>query len=194
MAELIVPEDYALVRFFMTNQGGHHCVSEIGVNTNAIIGQSAADALSAACGPAIRGTISDSCRYDGLAVSVTITGGLVQRFDSTSGVGTGGPTGNNTTPQVQFLAQKKTGFAGRAYRGRMYWPGVLENDVDATGLITVGKNTSNQTGYTAIFNALSSSPWAGPVLLHSDPLKPPTPIIQLLSSQKVATLRGRYDR
>ena len=166
----------------------------IGSNTVATVGQSAVDAVSTAVSTSIRAILGSPASYDGLSALVALPSGMLQRFDSTAGAGLGAGSGTMMTPQVTFLIKKQTGFAGRKFRGRQYWPGPTESAVDDGGTVSVSWVTLLTAIATAQMTALSSSPWDGPVLLHSDPSLAPTPIIQLLASNRVATQRRRYKR
>lgn len=97
---------------------------------------------------------------------------------------------NAATPQVAYLLRKQTGFGGRAYRGRMFIPGVVEGNVDDSGLLDTSFRTAFQSAADTFLDALDGQ--GNPmVLLHTSPLIAPTPVISLVADAKVATQRRR---
>lgn len=102
-------------------------------------------------------------------------------------------TGTNTSPPANssILITKRTGLAGRRYRGRMFLPcfGMAEAAVDAAGLLSGATVTAWNTRAGAFRTALSgvSLPL---VLQHSDGAAG-TPISSLVVSALVGTQRGR---
>jgi hypothetical protein len=132
----------------------------------------------------------------------------------TSYVGNDGPTPNiytsSETPVVgggsaiplpqncSWLVRKRTDLAGRRGRGRMYWPGVAEGNVGATGVIDGATVTAQQTRCDAWYAALTTAVGARyypPVVLHrsegigEEPL--PTPITTFVMDNRIATQRRR---
>ena len=105
----------------------------------------------------------------------------------------GSGTGDFISPQVTALIQKRTGMAGRMFRGRMNWPGVLrESDVDAGGTILGSRQISIQ-GTADSLLALATSTGDELSLFHNAS-SDPTIITQLLISPQTATLRRRNRR
>lgn len=102
----------------------------------------------------------------------------------------GGDPAPAIPPQVCYLLQKVTGFAGRKNRGRMYLPGVAEPSVAASGQVTIGKLTE-----LAALAAAALSNWgtngADLVILHTDPADTPRPVVEMPPSNRVATQRRR---
>lgn len=82
-----------------------------------------------------------------LSPDVTFTGGTYLDLDSADGISgtfapaaghptTGGLTGTSmTSPQVAYLIHKVAGASRSARNGRMYVPGVAENQIDVSGRV-----------------------------------------------------------
>lgn len=109
----------------------------------------------------------------------------------TSGnAGSGG--GASTSPNVAWLVHKNTALGGRAGRGRMYWPGVQESEVDPSGNLTTAFQTGAQTAMNNFLAALATDLLI-PVVLHgaASPLSAPTTITGLTVDGRAATQRRR---
>jgi len=111
-----------------------------------------------------------------------------------------GTGGTGVLPSnCSLLVRKNTSFAGRAFRGRMYWPSMLaEGDVDINGIIDGAVVTALQGHFDTLFDDyLDSIPGAVPSLLHDkvtdDVLDPTlaTPLTSLTVQPKIATQRRR---
>ena len=104
--------------------------------------------------------------------------------------GTGG--GAQTAPNTAWLVHKVTALGGRAGRGRMYWPGVQESEVDAAGNLSAAFVSGAQTNMTAMLAAFTLVD-AIPVVLHGEisPITTPTPITVLRVDGRAATQRRR---
>lgn len=82
-------------------------------------------------------------------------------------VGTGswdGPAPNNA-----MLMRKRTGLAGRAFRGRCYWPAIFisATDMDTGGNMTGSRYTSWASNVAGIISKCAAQS-VTPVLLHAD--------------------------
>lgn len=122
-------------------------------------------------------------------VTVNINrGGTIEQGLAT-GLDNGSLTGAACTPNVSFLIRKRTGLAGRKYRGRWYLPGVVETDVDAAGLISSTRQNALQLAVNAFKTDMGAATHEL-VLLHSDATVP-TAITSLPVEQQVATQRRR---
>jgi hypothetical protein len=104
-------------------------------------------------------------------------GTVKQVFPSTQG----GTAHTATTPNVTFLLRKSTGVPGRKNRGRIYLPGVSEQDVDATGVVVGSKITEINTGLGALVGDLAAANFT-PYLLHNITVADPTPAPTLIST------------
>ena len=101
----------------------------------------------------------------------------------------GGVAATSAPPNTAYLVSKRTALGGRANRGRLYLPGVDEADVSAQGTF----------GTTALQAAVDQ--WLTDqdtnqlpmVILHND-VGSPTPVTQLIVSNRVATQRRRLRR
>lgn len=118
------------------------------------------------------------------------SGNLHAGEDSTVQWGTG--TANATLPvNCSMLIQKRTGLAGRKYRGRMFYPtiGTGEEQVTPAGYL----EAASVTAYQAMFNALLTA-WdtigLDLVILHSG-VESPTPVTSLVVQPLLATQRTR---
>jgi hypothetical protein len=112
-------------------------------------------------------------------------------------VGTGGP--GVLPSNCALLVKKTTSFAGRAYRGRAYWPSMLaEGDVDINGVIDGATVTALQGAFDLVYDDLQAAYFgAAPALLHdkvTGGVLDPTPATELtgfIVQPKIATQRRR---
>jgi hypothetical protein len=107
--------------------------------------------------------------------------------------GSGG--GSGTSPAVSWLVRKVTPFGGKAGRGRMYWPGVQESEVDVAGVLSSGFVSGAQTAMDNFLADLIAAD-IPPVVLHGagSPLTTPSPITSLEVDNVVATQRRRQRK
>jgi hypothetical protein len=98
-------------------------------------------------------------------------------------------------PNVSVLIQKQTAFGGRAGRGRMYWPGWPEANIDFAGVLAqpTGQNFEDELNVWFNLFTLGDLP---AVLLHGagSPLSTPSPIDTLQVALSGATQRRRLRR
>jgi len=99
-------------------------------------------------------------------------------------------SGSAESPQVALLAQKVSGFAGRQNRGRMYVPGLGQDQVDNAGLITSSALVNFAADFAGALSTWSTNN-ADLVILHTDSAVTPTPVVALEVSPKCATQRRR---
>lgn len=108
---------------------------------------------------------------------------------------TPGAAAEQVLPQnVSVLVKKVSGLAGRANRGRNYFPPgrLAEVDVNNTGMIDGADVTAIQAELDSIFASLVADPDIdGLVILHSIAGPVPTPITALQLDNRVATQRRR---
>lgn len=90
------------------------------------------------------------------------------------------------------LVRKNTSMGGRKGRGRFYLPPchIAEVNIGATGNIQLTQLTALQTQVTNSFQALLASD-CKPVVLHSDVVTSPAPIISWTVQTQIATQRRR---
>lgn len=125
--------------------------------------------------------------------------GPLLRFEHT---GTSGGTRGATVtppPQVTYLIKKSTGFAGRAFRGRSYWPyGGGNTSINEDGTLGASEVTTLDlavnTWHTSLNKVANNT--NGQQLLHAagSPATTPTPVIAFTSERSVATQRRRLKR
>lgn len=104
----------------------------------------------------------------------------------------GGTAHTPATPNVAFLVRKITALGGRKQHGRMYLPGVSEQDVDNVGTVIASKITeitSNINGFLATASAANFF-WT---LLHNGTTAP-TPITSYQVETTAATQRRRMRK
>lgn len=193
MPSQILPTGFVHVQVLMQTSTGHQAMNNWAYDTDDVVGQTEVTALSTNIAPFVKAFLTNPGRYVGVRVYVGNDGpDLV--FESTAGAGTGLLGGALCPPQVQGLIQKTTGFAGRAFRGRVFTPDVPEGAVDDSGNLSgayltaisnYGDHMQNDPPATGHFGI--------GVLLHSA-ISTPTPLADCQASTKVATLRNRFDR
>lgn len=111
---------------------------------------------------------------------------------SSTSSGGGVITGTGLLPSATLLVQKVTALGGRRNRGRMYWPGLTEADVDVAGNIAGARVTAFSGGFGDLFADLTAAGME-PVVLHSD-AGAPTPITTFNVESQAATQRRRLRR
>lgn len=104
--------------------------------------------------------------------------------------GTDGTT--SMPPQVAALVKKNTNEGGRAGRGRSFWPGVSEADVNQAGAWGAGPLVANQDRWNDYMDQLALSGLTM-VVFHSPgaPLTTPSVVTSLTLDGRVATQRRR---
>lgn len=123
--------------------------------------------------------------------------GPAGRLESTSTSSGGGGASAETPPQVAFIAQKNSGFSGRAFRGRNYYPWPNEAEITPSGAISTTNQASWQVSLTGIltaFQAAGGNNLTDMVILHSQIGVNPTPVVSYRISAVVGTQRRRLDR
>lgn len=113
---------------------------------------------------------------------------------------TGTSSRDSTAPALALMISKNTALGGRKHRGRFYFPwavsdtGVGENGaVQASTLSTWTLNAA--TFQTNLDGGLGTMPlFDGGVILHSDPLLPPTPVTGMVPNPTIRTQRRRQVR
>lgn len=110
---------------------------------------------------------------------------------------TGTRTGTFGSVVQAVLVNKVTNVLGRQGRGRMFLPGMLsQTEVNTSGIISSASVTSFQAGVTSFLTGLNE-PEPGypgpcpPVLLHSNNVLAPTPIVGLVVTNKTGIIRKR---
>lgn len=130
---------------------------------------------------------------------VTLVGvdGPTQRF-VTAGASTGSRSSvESASPNVTYLLSKQTGLSGRKFRGRSYLPCSNEQAVNENGSISPTEVNNIQTAAGLILEAFQTGGGNNlnrMVLLHSEPVTPPTTVTLLTAGTFVATQRRRLVR
>lgn len=115
---------------------------------------------------------------------------------STAGAGPGTNTSTALLPaNSAFLVHKRTASGGRRGRGRMYFPGVDETEVDNLGALSSATRTAWSTALAAWLAAIAAVAGVDSmVLLHGPGLTippVPTPVTSLTLDPVIATQRRR---
>lgn len=110
---------------------------------------------------------------------------LVDRALADAGTGSAAACPQN----VAVLIKKQTALGGRHGRGRTFWPGIPEGQVNSAGVI--GSTALGDWQDAANFLEAFTDPFGPPVLLHVDASITPTPITGFLVDGRVATQRRR---
>lgn len=151
--------------------------------------------------PSPRGVMASVYKYLGARLAIGQDGGppvIAESSQSAAGGYGGAPLPQNCA----LLVKKRTGLAGREGRGRIYQPGIPENQVDAVGALdstALADGTAAWSGYLSALSAAAGGAISGPpvpmVLLHTDPqagVTPgPTPVTSLVVDSRIATQRRR---
>lgn len=131
---------------------------------------------------------------DRLSTGIAITNIHVKRGPDDTGtffdLGTNilGQSPGDSNPATALLINKSSALGGRANRGRMFIPGVIEADVAQGGQVSGTAQAAFQTQWTNFLNGLAADS-IPMVILHSTSLTP-TPVTAL----QVVTLLGRQGR
>lgn len=129
--------------------------------------------------------------------TVLVKNGPVSTGPSAEAGSFGPGTGSSMAvpPNSAVLIQKVTALGGRAGRGRMYWPGWPEGNVDSAGVLGEPTRTNFEAEIQAFFDLLALGDLS-PVLLHAEgsPISTPTPITSFQVSPTMATQRRRLRR
>lgn len=94
---------------------------------------------------------------------------------------------------VAILAQKQTGFGGRAGRGRIFIPGIPAASVDTDGAVAGAVITALNDDLADLLLAVSVADVPA-ALLHNDPGLEPYEITALTVASQAATQRRRNRR
>lgn len=131
-----------------------------------------------------------SSDYKLASATIRVHDGAVEWFFENA-VNLAGTGGTGILPQnCALLVRKLSGVAGRKFRGRFYWPGMLgEANVSPQGMITSSVVTTLQGHFTDWFDDVNTA-GSIPVINHED-LSFPTAISELIVESRIATQRRR---
>lgn len=194
---MIIPDGFAQVNFRFI---GDAAPTGAEVTFGADISATGGDPTSIAAAVSVA---YQDAGLDGISVGACTLATILVKF---------GP--NDTGPFVQFpvglvgtaanpstlvngalLIHKVTPLGGRSGRGRMFWPGIPDNQVDADGNVHSGYLTSVGEWLEDFRGKLIADDIV-PTLLHADTDVAPidTPITGLLPQAQMATQRRRLRR
>jgi len=136
-----------------------------------------------------------------LANDVDLTGVLVKFGPNATGpsaltsTGLDSAGGTAGTPNTAVLVSKNTAIGGRQGRGRMFLPGVQEDQVSGAGVIAPAVVAAIQSDVDLFFSELAVSDLF-PMLLHDEaaPITTPTLITSHTVQSTAATQRRRMRR
>lgn len=124
--------------------------------------------------------------------------GALEYVSAVNVVGTLSTASSQMPQNCAILVQKRTATPGRRGRGRMYWPGLVESEVNAVGTldgISIGRMNTMLNSWKA---TITSSPQLlQPVLFHSEGATPapgPSIITSFTVSPVMATQRRRLRK
>jgi hypothetical protein len=102
---------------------------------------------------------------------------------------------NSPPPQVATVIRKRTAAVGKAYRGRCFFPGLLdETNVDENGIITPAGVIALQAKADIWMASRDELDNGGLWLFHQKSLVTPTPVTNLVVQPIVRTQRRRLPR
>lgn len=199
---LIIPPGFLQAVYEFTLSGdtenmvvtlGHEIDSASGAN-----GLDAADDLWGAFNTHIFQTRGQGA-YTFVGVTVYVgNDGPPSVYTSTEAPVAGPGTSQLLPPNSAYLIRKRTDLAGRRGRGRMYFPGVTEGNVDNVGTLTGAEQSAWTTALEDWYEFLTAGVGARlypPVVLHrsegigEEPA--PTPVTSFTIDAKIATQRRR---
>jgi hypothetical protein len=170
---LVVPQDHASVIHSLKMVGDpENMAVTYGVLIDTAAPPASAGALAATLATAFKTHVMPVMSTDLTLVNTEVswqdTALPAPPVIGSSGITQAGSDGDPLLPQNSaYLVHKRTSYGGRGGRGRMFLPGVRENEVDSIGAVTAGTvttfNTALSNWLTAIFAAAGTD---GMVLLH----------------------------
>lgn len=197
---LVIPDGFCNVHFLVRTDGDNETMSfALGFDHSVAPGDrgTTTDLISDATTASNLGAIWDA-EWDFLGVEVewgTATTPL--RLESNSGAFAGSGTAQGLPNNCALLVRKVTDTPGRAGRGRMYIPGVNEENVNSAGVLVGGFQATAQ----ALVNDWQADLLAvvglnSLVLFHTEggPISTPSDIFSLAVQPQIATQRRRMRR
>lgn len=173
MVELLREDDLGQASFIMSAPAtSGELVCTMGFRAEGVDAQGIADKLGNLWRVDIMGSISSKVKMVECKI-VRRESGLNQITESFADTGiAGGAAADHLPANTAILVQKRTGVAGRRFRGRFYLPGVPTSarlSDDDPNTLSVSYVSSLQTQFDAFRTHLLSSGGAGtitPVILH----------------------------
>lgn len=189
-----IPDGFALAAFQFSITGDPELmVCGLGFDITGFVGdeQACVNAIDGAWVTEMKTSVPNTVTMDDTLLYVGQSSGDPVVYQSQSAPTVGTSSGTSVPPNVAVLIKKQTGTAGRAFRGRMFFPGVSEGLVSPAGVLDSALITQMQGDINSAFAA-----WVAldlvPVLLHSTgSLTFPTPITSFAIDSKVGSQRRR---
>lgn len=197
---LVIPENFMQVAINYDYGGGNkYAVTTFGVNDfeGALSPQETLDAASGAFFASFGDATDAGVAFPPALGTVTIPGGTLGTIVGNI-TSVGMMAGDDRTPPaVAAVMRKNTARAGRAGRGRMFLPWILDEDnVDEAGALTSGAVTAlNEVADE--FRSLLAGAGLALVLLHNEGAAggtDPSLVTSLLCETQVGTQRRRQRR
>lgn len=186
---LFIPAGYYEVAYEMSLQGSTHTsVCTQGLQYTGADFPTDVPAVATAWADNMMNPMADVWSFTGCRVR-DASGTVFDEPQSTQGATAHTPT----TPNVTFLLKKVTGLGGRKNRGRMYYPGCSEQDVDGVGTVIGSKITEINGQIGGWIGALALANFS-PVILHNVTATDPTPAPTLMSTMFTETLAATQRR
>lgn len=186
---MIIPLGYAQVTHnFVTSGIGRRAAITYGVQLEGTdFGETRAANLYTAFQTEVMPQLTTNLLHAGVTIKYgpTATGAFFEH----AGTGVGGKSGEGMSPNNAYLVRKRTALGGRANRGRLYLPGVDENNVNEAGQVG---DTASGLIQDAIddWEAALETIEMPMVILHTGS-GDPTPVTSLIVDNTLATQRRR---
>lgn len=158
--------------------GVHYLGSDVHSDFNTVAGAWASSVLH---------SIADSWSFTQATIRDAV-GNVQTNVASVSG----GTSHAPATPNIAFLCHKITALGGRRNHGRMYLPGVSEQDVDGVGNVVGSKITELTSNMNAFLASMATANFFW-TLLHNGAVAP-TPITSYQWETLAATQRRRMRK
>lgn len=198
---LVIPDDCSNWIVTITNSGGGASAKStisLGTANSGILDQTKVDRISNLFRDGLK-PFWDSGWSVGPVHVIESQGGPPYNVwdNTTTEAGTNGAA-VYASPAVSIIVTKQTGIGGKAYRGRMYLPGIQESNVDEAGTIDSGAVSAYQTLIDALKTNLLADAAINDLTLFHDEESPAagtdTVISNLLVRSVVGTMRPRQRR
>lgn len=181
--DVLIPEGYDLIVLRWLLPSGRTATCNIGAQPNT------ANTLQARADFAYNATVAEwdqitDTNYSFVPTIVYHNTGSGVTSAIAAGANAPGTASKATAPcELNIGIRKRTGFIGKGFRGRMYWPiGLNEASVDEGGLIIASTITAVENALDAWGGELfgTSEPFVNPALFRNpNPSNPDTPRVQV---------------
>lgn len=193
-----IPNNFSHMSLVFTTEPGHELVTTFGCSN---LGGTETAALDAANDvhdqwvAQLQAETSNAITLDHVNALYRNAAGTLFSANSDVGAATGTVAGDIENATAAALVYKDTAQAGRRFRGRFFFPGlILASQVNVQGEIDTLRVTALQTAFDAFFDGLVAN-GETPHLLHEPSLLSPTPAPTLITAFRVGghigIIRGR---